>query len=105
MTDDVVASYAAGPTRDLKATLEAFGQMAEAREPEALSPRLGEVRCPVRLLLGAAPHTGGPSEAEVALLRRSLPSFSVERVPGAGHFLFEENPDAVLAAVARMDEE
>lgn len=104
VTDDVVASYAAGPTRDLKATLEAFGQMAKAREPEALSPRLAEVRCPVRLVLGAAPHTGGPSEAEVALLQRALPSFSLERVPGAGHFLFEENPDAVLAAVARMAE-
>ena len=102
VTDDVVASYAAGPTRDLKATLEAFAQMATAREPEALASRLAGVRCPVHLVLGAAPHTGGPSEAEVALLQRELPSFSVERVPGAGHFLFEEDPDAVLTAVARM---
>ena len=99
VTDDVVASYTAGPLRDLGATLDAYGQMAKAREPEALSSRLAEVRCPVRLLVGSAPHVGGPSEAEIALLRRTLPSFTVERIPGAGHFLFEEHPDAVLAAI------
>ena len=102
VTDDVVASYAAGPMRDLGATLDAFSQMAKAREPESLSSRLAALRCPVRLLVGAAPHAGGPSEAEIALLRRTLSSFSVERIPGAGHFLFEEDPDAVLAAIARV---
>jgi pimeloyl-ACP methyl ester carboxylesterase len=101
VTDEVVARYSAGPMRDLSATLDAFGQMAKAREPEALSPRLGQVRCPVRLVVGGAPHIGGPSEAEIALLRRTLPSFTVERIPGAGHFLFEEHPHAVLAAIAR----
>lgn len=32
---------------------------------------------------------------------RGLPSFAVETVPGAGHFVFEEKPLAVVAAVAR----
>jgi pimeloyl-ACP methyl ester carboxylesterase len=102
VTDDVVASYAAGPMRDLGATLHAFGQMAKAREPEALASRLAVVRCPVLLLVGEVPHVGGPSEAEIALLHRTLPSFTLERIPGAGHFLFEEDPEAVLAAIARM---
>jgi pimeloyl-ACP methyl ester carboxylesterase len=84
------------------ATLDAFSQMAKAREPESLAPRLKDLRFPVRLVLGAAPHVGGPSEAEVELLRQSLPSFSLTRVPGAGHFLWEEAPDAVMAVVGEV---
>lgn len=99
VSDEIVASYTEGATKDMGATLDAFSQMAKAREPEALAPRLAELRCPVRLVLGAAPHTGGPPDEEVQLLQRSLASFSITRVPGAGHFLFEEAPEAVVAAV------
>ena len=99
VTEDIVKSYTDGAARNMGATLDAFSQMAKAREPEALAPRLAELRCPIRLVLGEAPHPGGPSEAEVQLLQTSLASFSITRVPGAGHFLFEEAPEAVLAAV------
>jgi pimeloyl-ACP methyl ester carboxylesterase len=53
----------------------------------------------VRLLLGGAPHEGGPSPAELELLRARLRSFEVARVPHAGHFIFEEAPDAVVEAI------
>jgi len=102
VTDEIVASYTAGATRDLDATLDALSQMARAREPEALAPRLADLDRPVRLVLGAAPHAGGPSEAELQLLRSSLASFSIARVPGAGHFLYEEAPEAVVAAVGEV---
>lgn len=102
VTDQIVAGYTEGPSRDMDATLDALKRMSKAREPEALAPRLPEVQCEVRLLLGAAPHAGGPSEAEIQTLRQGLKSFSVARVPDAGHFLFEEAPEAVVNAVVEM---
>lgn len=102
VTDEIVTGYTAGAARDKGATLDALSQMSKAREPEQLAPRLGEIRCPVRLILGAAPHKGGPSDAEISLLQTSLPSFSISRVPGSGHFLFEEAPVAVVDAVDEM---
>ena len=99
VTDEVVDGYLAGPSRDLGATLRAFGRMASAHEPEPLAPHLSSIRCPVRLVIGTATREGGISEAEVEQLRRSLPSFAVDTVPGAGHFVFEEQPLAVVAAV------
>lgn len=102
VTDQIVAGYTAGPARDMDATLDALKRMSVARETEALAPRLPEVQCEVRLLLGAAPHAGGPSEAEIQTLRQGLKFFSVARVPDAGHFLFEEAPEAVVNAVVEM---
>ena len=101
VTEDVVDGYMAASSRDLGATLAAYKGMARAREPEELRDHLGEVRCPVRLVLGDAPHEGGPSGAEIRLLRDRLPSFAVDVIPGVGHFAFEEDPDAVVAAVDR----
>lgn len=99
VTDEVVEGYMAGPSRDLGATLRAYGRMANAPEPEPLAPHLPSIRCPVRLVIGTATREGGISDAEVEQLRRSLPSFAVDAVPDAGHFVFEEKPLAVVAAV------
>jgi pimeloyl-ACP methyl ester carboxylesterase len=99
VTDDVVRGYTEGAARDMDATLDALTSMANAREAEALGPRLSELRCPVRLMLGGEPHTGGPPEKDVQLLQRSVRDFGMVRVPGSGHFLMEEAPDAVVATV------
>jgi pimeloyl-ACP methyl ester carboxylesterase len=99
VTDEVVAGYMSAGARDLDATLTALRQIAKAREPEPLRPRLSEVRCPVRLVIGTAPHEGGISPAEIALLQERLSDFSIDRVASAGHFVFEEKPEAVLAAI------
>jgi pimeloyl-ACP methyl ester carboxylesterase len=101
VTEEVVDGYLAGPAQDLGAALRAFGQMARAEEPELLAPRLSTIRCPVRLLIGTATREGGISAAEIELLRREVRSFSVETVPDAGNFVFEERPLAVVAAVAQ----
>jgi pimeloyl-ACP methyl ester carboxylesterase len=101
VTDDVVKGYTAAAARDLDATLKAFLAMAAAREPEKLQPHLGEIRCPVLLVVGGAPHEGDVSGAEIVLLEQTLPQFALDSVPGAGHFLYEERPDAVLAAILR----
>jgi pimeloyl-ACP methyl ester carboxylesterase len=64
---------------------------------------LPEIQCPVVLVLGAAPHMAGPSESEVALLRNSVRTFVIDSVPGVGHYVFEERPGAVVAAVGRVE--
>jgi pimeloyl-ACP methyl ester carboxylesterase len=102
VTDSVVDGYTRDAVRDLSATLDAFGGMARSREPWALAPRLREVTIPVHLLLGAAPHKTGPRPDEVVLLRDSLPAFALDSVPGAGHFLAEERPDAVVVATRAL---
>lgn len=102
VTEEIVTGYTEGAARDMDATLDALRQMSKAREPEALAPRLADVRCPVLLVLGSTPHQGGPSDAEVRLLQTSVASFSILRVPGSGHFLFEEAPVAVVDAVDEM---
>jgi pimeloyl-ACP methyl ester carboxylesterase len=99
VTDDVVNGYTAGAQANLDGTLKAFLAMAASKEPEKLKPHLPDIRVPVRLLLGGAPHDGGPSKDEVRELQAGLPQLVIETVPGAGHYLHEEQPRVVVGAV------
>ena len=102
VTEDVMDGYIAGAAADLDGTLLAFLAMAEAREPEHLAPHLSEIRCPVRLVLGTAPHQGGVESKQVDLLRANLPVFAIDSVPGAGQYLFEEQPASVVSIISSM---
>jgi len=102
VTDSAVLGYTAAAARDLDATLKAYLAMANAREPEPLAPRLSQIRCPVRLMVGGARHDGDVGAREVDLLQRTLLAFVLDSVPAAGHFIQEEEPGAVLAGVARL---
>jgi pimeloyl-ACP methyl ester carboxylesterase len=53
------------------------------------------------MLVGGAPHEGDVSTAEIEQLRNSIPQIAIDTVPGAGHFIYEEQPAAVMAAVRR----
>lgn len=101
LTDRVLAAYTAGAAADLDGTLKAYLRMADAREPEKLAPRLGEFRVPLRLVVGAAPHRGGISPEQIALLAARVPRFAVDSVARAGHHLHEEAPEAVISAIRR----
>jgi len=103
VTDEVVTEYTAGVAADLTGTLKAYLAMAAAKEPERLAPHLASVTCPVRLVVGAAPHGGNVNEDDVARLQDSLPAFALDSIPGAGHYLQEERPDVVVAAVAQLE--
>ncbi|HEY7683079.1 MAG TPA: alpha/beta hydrolase [Gemmatimonadales bacterium] len=96
---EVIAQYTAGAARDLDATLLAYLAIAESREPTRLGPHLGEIVCPVRLLLGGARHKGGPEPEQVRRLRQKVLRVSVDTVPGAGHYLHEEQPEVVVQAI------
>lgn len=102
VTDEVMDGYTAGAAADLDGTLLAFLAMSEVREPERLAPHLSEIRCPVRLVLGTAPHKGGVEQKQVRLLRERLSNFNIDSVPGAGEYLFEEQPVPVVRIIERM---
>lgn len=102
ITDSVIQGYTAAAASDFGATLRAYRAMAASREPDSLRPHLTAITCPVVLVLGEARHQGGPKPPEVVLLQHSLRSFTVDSVPGAGHFIFEEQPRAVLDAVLQV---
>lgn len=101
VTDTVVDGYTAAAQSDLDGTLKAFLGMARSKEPDQLQPHLSQIHCPVRLLLGGAPHDGGPDPTEVALLQAQVRGLAVDTVAGAGHYLQEERPDAVVQEVER----
>ncbi len=102
ITDEVINGYTAGAAADLDATLKVFLAIAAAREPEKLRPHLGEIDVPVLMLVGGAKHGAAPSRDDVALLRRSLAQFTVDTIPDVGHFIQEEQPEAVIAAIRRV---
>jgi pimeloyl-ACP methyl ester carboxylesterase len=102
VTEEVVDGYTAGARQDLDGTLKAYLRMAESKEPERIVPNLGAVRCPVRLVVGTAPHQGGIPERQLEALRSGLTSFAVDSVPGAGLHLYEERPQAIVEAVRRV---
>ena len=102
VTDGIVLGYTLGEARDLNATLKTFLAMSRAREPAKLAPRLGEIACPVTLVVGTAHHDGDVPPEEVALMSHSIQAFEVDSQRGAGHYLQEERPAAVVAAVERL---
>ena len=102
VTPHVMDGYIAGAAADLDGTLLAFLGMSEAREPERLTPHLGAIRCPVRLVVGTAPHEGGVEKKHVKLLREKLPDFSIDSVRGAGQYLFEEQPSSIVRIIEQV---
>ncbi|MEN8005931.1 MAG: alpha/beta hydrolase [Candidatus Krumholzibacteriota bacterium] len=87
---------------DLGRCIDTLRAMADATEPEFLQDNLQNVGCPVLLLTGEAPHSGAVSAGEIDILRTGLAHFSRQPVPGAGHFIFEEQPDIVAAAIKSL---
>jgi len=102
VTEGVVFSYTLGEARNFDATLNTFLAMSHAREPAKLAPRLGDIACPVTLVVGTAHHDGDVPPEEVALMSHSIHAFEVDSEPGAGHYLQEERPAAVVSAVERL---
>jgi len=104
VTDGVVIGYTVGEARDFAATLRAFLAMSRAKEPAKIAPRLGRIACPVTLVVGTAHHDGDVPPQEVMLMNHAIASFAVDSEVGAGHYLQEERPAAIVTAVERLAE-
>jgi pimeloyl-ACP methyl ester carboxylesterase len=105
VTDAVVRGYTAGPAADLDGSIDAFHQMAKSKESVSLADRLDQCTAPVVLLLGTVEHPAEVTDDQQQLLQQKLRHFSAERISGAGQYIQEEQPGAVLAAVARLEKE
>ena len=101
VSDSVIAGYTKDASADFGATLRAFQGMGRAREPYLIADSLSGISVPVTLLHGGHPHQGGMNQEELDRLRRLLPVLIEETVDGAGHFIHEERPGAVVAAIVR----
>lgn len=102
VTAAVIRGYTAAPAADLSGAIDAYEQMAKSRERESLAARLHEFKGPVRLLVGAVGHPAEIPHDQRELLRAKLADFSADSVAGAGQYIPEEQPEAVVAAVARL---
>jgi len=97
-----VGRYFRGTGRDISAALGVMVAMTEQTEPWAMTPRLPEIRIPVIVLLGAAPHEAELTIEDIEVLRQGLADVEFRDIPGAGHFIYEEQPQAVAKTVEDM---
>lgn len=98
VTEEVVDAYTE-PFRDLGRALRGLRGMARADEPVALAPRLPKLKVPVLLLVGMGGEEPAMSEEVLALLEKSIPALTIERIESAGQYIQEEDPAAVVEAV------
>jgi pimeloyl-ACP methyl ester carboxylesterase len=103
ITDAVIREYTAGQTADMSGSISAFQRMSKSKEPTSLADRLHECVVPVRLLVGTVRHPAEITSQERDMLHAQLRDFETDSVAGSGQYIHEEQPAAVLAAVARLD--
>ena len=104
VTDAVIRGYTAGQTADMSGSIDAFQRMSKAKETDTLTDRLHECAMPVRLLVGTVSHPAEVTHDQRELLSARLPDFRADSVTGSGQYIQEEQPHAVLEAVARLNE-
>jgi pimeloyl-ACP methyl ester carboxylesterase len=103
VTAAVIRGYTAGRAADMNGAIDAYHRMSKSKEGESLAGRLHETRVPVRLLVGSVPHPAQVTQEERDLLKKEVRDFRTESVRGAGQYIQEEQPAAVLAAISRLE--
>jgi 3-oxoadipate enol-lactonase len=104
VTDAVIRGYTAGQTADMGGSIDAYQRMSKAKETDTLTDRLHECAMPVRLLVGTVSHPAEVTHDQREMLSDRLPNFRADSVAGSGQYIQEEQPHAVLDAVARLSE-
>ena len=103
VTDAVIRGYTAGQTADMGGSIDAYQRMSKAKETDSLTDRLHECAMPVRLLVGTVSHPAEVTHDQREMLSDRLPNFRADSVLGSGQYIQEEQPHAVLDAVARLN--
>jgi pimeloyl-ACP methyl ester carboxylesterase len=103
VTEEVIDGYLDRVGANSDETFRAYRAMAGAKEPEPLGPHLKKIACPVEVLTGGAPHDNAIPTSDIAVLITMVPSIEIYAVPGAGHYIHEEQPQAVVVAVQRLE--
>ena len=73
-----------------------IAQMSD-RFTDEIEDRYAEVRCPAQILWGEEDAWIPPARGDE--LARRIPGAALRRVPGAGHLVQEDAPEAIVAAV------
>lgn len=102
VTEETLVGYLAPFGDKLDRVLESIKRMASASEPEPLAPNLSRVEVPVLLLVGTGTRDGAVPGDELEALQTHLAELQVDSIPGAGLYIHEERPEAVIEAVLRM---
>ncbi len=102
ITDAVVRGYTAGQTADMSGSIDAFHRMSKAKEPTSLADQLSQCTAPVLLMVGTVRHPAEVTDEQRAMLGAKLRSFGIDSVAGSGQYIQEEQPAAVLEALARL---
>jgi 2-hydroxymuconate-semialdehyde hydrolase len=102
VTGEVVEAYTRPFARDMSRAVRLLRRLAEQRETEPIQDGARGIRAPLLLLLGDKVQSSRPGDDEIARMRASLPSFTVDTVANAGHFLQEEQAVAVVERVLRV---
>jgi pimeloyl-ACP methyl ester carboxylesterase len=103
VTDAVIRGYTAGQTADMDGSIDAFHRMSKSKEGRSLGDRLHQCAVPVLLLVGTVPHPAEVTRDQRELLSDRLPRFRSDSVLGSGQYIQEEQPAAVLAAIATLE--
>jgi pimeloyl-ACP methyl ester carboxylesterase len=102
VTDQIVEIYGAPYRQDLWGTLEMLRDMSEAKELEPLYPNLPRIDAPIVLLVGGARSAKTMEPEDMTSLLTQVRDLRVDTIAGAGNYIHEEQPSAVIAAVRRM---
>lgn len=72
----------------------------DARFTDAIEPLLGSIRCPVDILWGEADAWIPVGQGEK--LAAAIPGARLRTVPGAGHLMQEDAPEAIVSGIAAL---
>jgi pimeloyl-ACP methyl ester carboxylesterase len=99
---DEIAAVVAAPFRGEqdRRTLARAGYGLGIRGFVEMSAELGSITCPVAVAYGTGDQVLPDVNETFERLQRDVPHAVVTRLPGLGHFVTEEAPDTVSAALA-----
>lgn len=101
ITDEIAAAVAAPFRSDEdRSTLARAGYGLGLRGFAEIAAGLGSIACPVAVAYGAADQILPDVADTFERLQRDVPHAQITKLPGVGHFVTEEAPDAVSAALA-----